>query len=274
VDIFSVEYAEHLADAYAVPFAINLVLAALVFFVGRIIARALERFAGRLFERANMDRSLSNFLCDLIYALLLMIVIIAAFERLGVKTTAAIAVLGAAGLAIGLALQGSLGNFAPGVMLIFFKPYAVGDVVTVAGSTGTVESIQIFTTVLLTADNQKIIIPNGQITSDSITNITALETRRVDLVFGIGYGDDIVKARGIIESVINADERILKDPAPVIAVNELGDNSVNFVVRPWCKTSDYWAVRWSVIEQVKIAFDANGISIPFPQRDVHIHQAA
>ena len=274
MDIFSVEYAEHLADAYAVPFAINLVLAALVFFVGRIIARALERFAGRLFERANMDRSLSNFLCDLIYALLLMIVIIAAFERLGVKTTAAIAVLGAAGLAIGLALQGSLGNFASGVMLIFFKPYAVGDVVTVAGSTGTVESIQIFTTVLLTADNQKIIIPNGQITSDSITNITALETRRVDLVFGIGYGDDIAKARGIIESVINADERILKDPAPVIAVNELGDNSVNFVVRPWCKTSDYWAVRWSVIEQVKIAFDANGISIPFPQRDVHIHQAA
>lgn len=273
MDFFSTEHLKALAEQYLVPFAINLVLAALVFIVGRWVARGLKRLMGRLLER-RLDASLVKFLCSVAYALMMVIVIIAALDRLGVKTTAAVAVLGAAGLAVGLALQGSLGNFAAGVMIILFRPYKVGDVINAAGQVGKVDEIQTFNTVLLTADNRVIIIPNGQVIGGIIENITQQETRRIDLVFGVGYGDDLKKAKAILERLVAEDDRILKDPAPQVAVSELADSSVNFVCRPWVKAGDYWTVRFDLIERVKLTFDAEGISIPFPQRDVHIHQDA
>ncbi|MCA9679710.1 MAG: mechanosensitive ion channel [Kofleriaceae bacterium] len=272
MDLFSVEYLKHLVDVYVVPFGINLVVALLVFVFGRWLARVLVNLAKRLMARAKLEESLSKFLGDLLYAVLLMVVIIAALERLGVKTTAAVAVLGAAGLAVGFALQGSLGNFASGVMLIGFKPYKVGDVVRVAGEVGKVDSIQIFNTVLVTPDNRRIIVPNGQITGGVIENITSEPTRRVDMVFGIGYGDDMSKARDVMTGVVTAHPLVQAEPAPQIAVSELADSSVNFVVRPWCKTADYWTVKFEITEQIKRALDDAGISIPFPQRDVHLYQ--
>ena len=274
MNIFSIQYLKSLGETYAVPFVIHLVLAALVFFIGRAAARALVRLVGRLMIRSKVDDSLRKFLGSVIYSILLMIVVIASLQQLGVETTAAIAVLGAAGLAVGLALQGSLGNFASGVMVITFKPYKVGDIVRTAGEIGKVEEIQIFNTVLVTPDNRKIIVPNGSITSGVIENITANPTRRVDMVFGIGYGDDIKKAREVMAKIIADHPKVLAEPAPQIALSELADSSVNFVVRPWCNTADYWDVKFDLTEQIKEAFDASGISIPFPQRDVHLFQQA
>jgi small conductance mechanosensitive channel len=271
---FSIEYAKYLATEYVVPFAINLVIALLVFYIGRAVAKGLVRLLGKAFKKANLDESLSKFLQDLAYAVLLMVVIIAALERLGVKTTAAVAVLGAAGLAIGLALQGSLGNFASGVLIVFFKPYKVGDFVNVAGKGGTVEAVKIFNTILTTPDNVEIIIPNGQITAGVIENFSAKETRRIDLVIGVGYDDDLKKAKETIEKVLKAETRLLAEPAWTVAVSELADSSVNFVVRPWVKGSEYWPTRFALIENIKNSLDEAGISIPYPQRDVHMHQAA
>lgn len=271
---FSVAYGEYLANVYLVPFLINFVLALLVFFIGRMVARMITRLVGKLAGRSNMDESLTKFLCDLLYGLLLMVVVIAALDRLGVKTTAAVAIIGAMGLAVGFALQGSLGNFASGVMIIGFKPYGVGDAVTVAGHTGKVEAVRVFQTELRTPDNRVILVPNGQITNGTIVNITSQDTRRIDMTFGIGYDDDIRKAKKMIEDVIAADDRILKEPAPQVAVAELADSSVNFVVRPWVKTEDYWAVNFDLLEKLKLTADEQGISIPYPQRDVHMHQAA
>jgi small conductance mechanosensitive channel len=199
-------------------------------------------------------------------------VIIAAINTLGVQTTSFIAVIGAAGLAIGFALQGSLANFASGVMLIIFRPFKAGDFVEAGGTSGAVEAIHIFNTVLKTPDNKKVIIPNSKVTGDNIVNYSAKDTRRVDLVFGIGYEDDIRKAKQTLEQIVASDERVLKDPAPTIAVSELGDSSVNFVVRPWVNTADYWSVYFDLTEKVKLTFDDQGISIPFPQTDVHLHK--
>lgn len=270
----SIDYFKYLASAYVVPFAINLVIAALVFYIGRMVARSLVKLLDKIFVKADLDESLRKFLCDLAYAVLLMVVIIAALERLGVKTTAAVAVLGAAGLAIGLALQGSLGNFASGVLIVLFKPYQVGDFVSVAGQSGTVEAVKIFNTIITTPDNVEIIIPNGQITGGVITNFSAKETRRIDLVIGVGYGDDLKKTREVLEAVIASEERVLKDPACQIAVSELADSSVNFVVRPWVKGADYWGTRFDLLENIKVSLDEAGISIPFPQRDVHLFNEA
>jgi small conductance mechanosensitive channel len=191
-----------------------------------------------------------------------------------VETTSFIAILGAAGLAVGFALQGSLSNFAAGVMLIIFRPFKSGDFIEAGGTIGVVEAIQIFNTVLRTPDNKMVIVPNSNITGGNITNYSAKEDRRIDMVFGIGYDDDLKKAKEILERLISEDSRILKDPAPTVAVSELADSSVNFVVRPWVKTSDYWAVYWDFTEKVKLTFDAEGISIPYPQQDVHMHQVA
>jgi len=272
MDFFSVDYLKHLADQYLVPFGINLVIALLVFYVGRGIARLIVRMLNRVAERSNVDESLRKFLLDLAYGMLMAIVIIAALERLGVKTTAAIAILGALGLAIGLALQGSLGNFASGVLIIMFKPYKVGDLVEAAGHIGVVDEIKVFNTVLRTADNIQILIPNGQVTGGSIKNMSVRGTRRIDLTFGIGYDDDLKKAKAMIEKVLSEDSRILPEPAYQVAVSNLGDSSVDFVVRPWVNTPDYWAVRFDLIEKLKLEADAQGISIPFPQRDVHFYE--
>jgi small conductance mechanosensitive channel len=207
----------------------------------------------------------------MIYFILLLFIIIAALGHLGVQTASLVALLGAAGLAVGLALQGSLANFAAGILLIIFRPFKVEDLIEAAGVTGIVEKIEIFTTQLKTLDNKTIIIPNAKLTADNIINYTKKEIRRVDLVIGVSYEDNIDKVREVVTGVLNADERILDDPSPKVAVYEMADSSVNFVVRPWVKTADYWDVYFSVMENIKKGFDAQGITIPFPQRDVHLY---
>ncbi len=217
-----------------------------------------------------MNEMLVNFLSSIINIVLMLFVIVAALNRLGVNTASLVALLGAAGLAIGLSLQDSLKNFAAGVMIILFKPFKLGDFVEAGGATGVVEKITIFSTQFKTGDNKEIIVPNGAIYGGMIVNYSTKETRRIDLVFGIGYGDDIKKAKEIIIDILNSDEGILKDPEPTVALGELADSSVNFNVRPWVKSADYWPVRADILEKIKIAFDENGISIPYPQMDVHL----
>lgn len=251
-------------------FAINLVAAIVIFYVGRAIARLLTRGLRSLMQRQKSDPILESFVCNLVYWALMAFVIIAAITKLGIQTASLIALIGAAGLAVGLALQGSLANFAAGVLIVLFRPYRVGDWVEAAGIAGAVEEVQILTTTLKTTDNKRIIVPNGQIMSSVITNYSANETRRVDMVFGVSYGDDIDEVRQTIRQVVDADPRIHRDPACQIVVGELGDSSVNFYVRPWVATPDYWLVKFEVTEAVKKRFDEVGITIPFPQRDVHI----
>ena len=221
---------------------------------------------------AKQDETLISFVSHLSYVALMAFVIIAALGQLGIQTASFIAVIGAAGLAVGLALQGSLANFASGVLMIIFKPIKVGDYIEGGGVAGTVAEIQIFNTILTTPDNKKIIIPNAHLTNDNIINYSTKGTRRLDLTAGIGYGDDIDKARQVLKDIIAADDRILKDPEPVIAVAELADSSVNFVVRPWVNVADYWNVKFALTEEIKKKFDANGISIPYPQQDVHLYK--
>ena len=242
-----------------------------ILFIGRIIVGILTGIVKRLLTKADVDETLIRFVTGLTKGLLMTFVFIAAISSLGVETTSFIAILGAAGLAIGLALQSSLSNFASGVMLIIFRPFNRGDYVEAGGVSGVVDEIAIFNTVLKTPDNRKVIVPNGDIVGGAITNYSAHETRRIDLVFGIGYDDDIKKAKQTLERLVGEDSRILQDPAPTIAVSELADSSVNFVCRPWVKTGDYWAVYFDLLEKVKLTFDAEGISIPFPQQDVHMH---
>jgi small conductance mechanosensitive channel len=249
------------------------VLAALaVFIIGRWVAKGVKKVVERLMTKGKVDPTLISFTANLAYIGLLAFIVIAALGQLGIQTTSFIAVLGAAGLAVGLALQGSLSNFAAGFLLIIFRPFKVGDLIEGAGVFGVVEAIQIFTTQFKTADNKTVIVPNAKLTDDNIVNWTVKGTRRVDMVFGIGYEDDIDKARSLMEAVIAEDSRILKDPAPQISVSELADSSVNFVVRPWAKVEDYWGVYFDLTEKIKKAFDANNVSIPFPQRDIHVYQ--
>ena len=253
-------------------YGLKVVAAIVIFILGRWVALGVAKIIKRVMIRSKVDETLVSFVRNLSYVALLAFVIIAALNQLGIQTASFIAVLGAAGLAVGLALQGSLGNFAAGVLMIIFKPFKVGDYIEGAGTSGTVEKIEIFTTQLKTADNKTVIVPNAKLTDDNIVNWTVKGTRRVDMVFGIGYGDDIDKARSLMADIIAEDSRILKTPAPQISVSELGDSSVNFVVRPWVKVEDYWGVFFDLTEKIKKAFDANGVSIPFPQRDVHVYQ--
>ncbi len=253
-------------------YGIKVLAAIAIFIIGTWVAKAIRGLVRRMMRKAQMDQTLRRFIGNMTYIALLAFIIIAALSQLGIQTTSFIAVLGAAGLAIGLALQGSLANFAAGFLMIVFRPFRVGDYIEGAGVTGTVEEIQIFTTTLVTPDNKTVIIPNAGLTGGNIVNWTLKGTRRVDMVMGIGYDDDIDKAKQIMADVLAEDERILEDPAPQIALVELADSSVNLVVRPWVKASDYWGVYMSVTEKIKKAFDTNGISIPYPQRDVHVYQ--
>lgn len=249
------------------------VLAALaVLIIGWFVSKLITSGVRRAMTRADVDATLIGFVSNMTYMALMVIVVISALGQLGINTTSFAAVIGAAGLAIGFALQGSLGNFAAGVMLIIFRPFKAGDFVEAGGVAGIVEEVQVFATKIRTGDNKEVTVPNGSITGGSITNYSAKDTRRVDMVFGIGYGDDIAQAKAILHNIIEADERILKDPEPTIAVSELADSSVNFVVRPWCATGDYWGVMFDTTEKVKLEFDRQGVSIPFPQTDVHVHQ--
>lgn len=259
----------NIVNTYVIPWGINILIALLIFLIGRIIVGVISNLIGRGLSHTKWDAILVEFVQQLVRAILLIFVIVAALDQLGVNTTSVIAVLGAAGLAIGLALQGSLQNFAAGFMLLVFRPFKSGDFVEAAGTMGVVEKIHIFSTIMRTGDNKEVIVPNGAIYSGNIINYSARQTRRIDMVFGIGYGDDIKKARDVIAAVVSADERVLADPETVIAVSELGASSVNFVVRPWVRTEDFWPVKFDLTEKIKLAFDENGISIPFPQMDVH-----
>ena len=249
------------------------VLAAIaIFIIGRWVAKGVRKLVERMMTKGKVDSTLVTFTSNMAYIGLLAFIVVAALGQLGIQTTSFIALLGAAGLAVGLALQGSLSNFAAGFLLIIFRPFKVGDLIEAAGVFGVVEAIQIFTTQLKTDDNKTVIIPNAKLTDDNIVNWTVKGTRRVDMVFGIGYDDDIDKARSLMAEIIAEDSRILEAPAPQISVSELADSSVNFVVRPWVKVEDYWGVHFDLTEKIKKAFDANGVSIPFPQRDVHVYQ--
>lgn len=257
---------------YLTVYGLRVVAAVAIFIIGRWVAGGVANLIKRMMQKSKTDETLVKFVRSLCYIAMLAFVIIAALNQLGIQTASFIAVLGAAGLAIGLALQGSLGNFAAGVLMIIFKPFKVGDFIEGAGIAGVVEEIQIFTTKLLTPDNKTVIVPNAKMTGDNIVNYTMKGTRRVDMVFGIGYDDDIDQARKVIQDIINADERVLKDPAPMVAVSELGDSSVNFTARAWTAAGDYWSFYFDTTEKVKKQFDAEGISIPFPQRDVHVYE--
>lgn len=243
-----------------------------IFLIGRWLAHLVIKMVRKALAKTDMEDTLEKFLCNILNVILMLVVVIATIGALGVETTSLLAVLGAAGLAIGLALQGSLSNFASGVLIVAFRPYKVGDFIEGGGVSGTVDEVQIFTTVLKTPDNKKVIVPNSQIMDSTITNYSAHETRRVDLVVGCGYGDDIDKVYSVLKDIIDRDDRILSEPAPSIALNTLGDSSVNFNVRPWVNKADYWDVYNDVTEQVKRRFDQEGLNIPFPQRDVHVYQ--
>ncbi len=255
----------------ATAYSIKIIAAILIFLIGKWISKKISKLIIKLIEKNNVDITLVQFLDNIIYYSLLVVVIIAAAGQLGINTTSFLTIVGAAGLAIGLALKDSLSNFASGVMLILFRPYKIGDFISTAGISGNVIDIAMFNTILNTPDNQKVIIPNSKITSDVITNVTANKTRRIDLVIGIGYDDDIKKAKDILETIMKEEAKVLETPAYKIAVSELADSSVNFVVRPWVKTGDYWNVYFDLTEKIKIAFDKEGISIPYPQQDIHLY---
>lgn len=269
--MFDIDQAELLAfySKFIAPWSIKILVALLIFVIGQLIAKIIARILGKVLHHTKLDTILVDFIQSLVNALLLVFVIVAALDQLGVNTNSVIAVLGAAGLAIGLALQGSLQNFAAGFMLLIFRPFKGGDFVEAAGTAGVVEKIGIFSTTLHTGDNKEVIIPNSAIYSSNIINYSKRPTRRIDMVFSIGYSDDIRRARDVMAEIIAADPRILPEPEALIAVGELGPNSVNFFVRPWVKTDDYWDVKFDLTEKIKLAFDNNGITIPFPQMDIH-----
>ena len=241
----------------------------LILVLGKIFADVARNVAKKIMVRAKVDSTLIGFATNLGHITIMVFVVIAALGKLGFQTTSFVAVLGAAGLAIGLALQGSLSNFASGVLMIIFKPFKVGDFIDAGGVTGSVIEISIFTTILTTPDNKKVIVPNAKITGDNIVNFGANGTRRVDLSVGISYDDDMQKARELLMEMLKKDSRVLSDPAPLVAVKELGDSSVNLVVRPWCSAADYWDVHFDTMQSIKEVLDANELSIPFPQRDLH-----
>ncbi len=253
-------------------FGIKVATALAIFLIGKFLIKLLVNGVGKLMQKQGVDKTLQTFICNLVRISLLAVVVIASIGALGVETTSFIAVFGAAGLAVGLALQGSLSNFASGVLIVLFRPYRVGDFVEAAGIAGSVEEVQILTTVLKTGDNKQIIVPNSQIMDSIITNYSANDTRRVDMVVGVSYDDDLDKVRKTLEDLIAAEDRILAEPAPMIAVSALADSSVNFVVRPWVNSADYWGVMFDMTEAIKKRFDQDGISFPFPQRDVHLYK--
>jgi small conductance mechanosensitive channel len=258
-------------NLYIIPWGINLAIALAIFILGRWLARAISNTIKRLMKRGAADEILATFVSNILYFALLVIVIIATLDQLGVNTSSILAIFAAAGLAVGLALKDSLSNFAAGVMLVMFKPFKAGDFIEAAGNSGVVEQLRIFSTVMRTGDNREITIPNSQIFGGTIVNFSARDTRRIDMIFCIGYEDNIKLAKALIEEAMSEDEHIFKEPKPDILLMELADSSVNIAVRPWVNSGDYWVVRSDLMEHVKEKFDANGISIPYPQQDLHLH---
>lgn len=248
----------------------KLLAAIAIFIFGRWLSKLVRNTVQRVLKKSKVDELLISFVGSLSYMAMLAIVIIAALNQLGIQTTSFVAIIGAAGLAIGLALQGALSNFAAGVLMIIFRPFQNGDYIEGGGVSGVVKHIQIFTTELLTPDNKLVIIPNSNMMSGNIINYSANNTRRLDLVIGVGYDDDLSKVKRVLEEIISENPRFLKDPLPTIAVSELADSSVNLVVRPWVKTEDYWDMYFQLTEDIKLRFDSEGICIPYPQRDIHM----
>lgn len=258
---------------FATTYGLQIIGAIIILIVGRIAAGVCRSIVRRLLEKGKADPAIVSFTGSLTYILVLTFAILAALAKFGIQTASFVAILGAAGFAVGFALQGSLSNFAAGVLILAFRPFRVGDVIDAASVLGTVKDIHLFTTILATPDNVQIIVPNSKLYGDIIKNFSANETRRVDLVIGIGYGSSIQQAYEVIAEILKQDERILADPAPQIAVSELADSSVNFVVRPWVKPADYWNVKFDVTRKIKETFDEKGIEIPFPQTTVHMASA-
>jgi small conductance mechanosensitive channel len=254
-------------------FGLRLIYAVLVIVIGLWIAKEITSAVKKTMNKRGFDPSLQPFLGGIIDTLLKVMVCISAISMLGVQMTSFVAILGAAGLAVGMALSGTLSNFAGGVMILIFKPFKAGDFIEAQGHMGTVSEIQIFHTILKTPDNKTIIIPNDGLSTGSMTNFSTEPQRRVDMTFGIGYGDDTAKAREVMMGLINADDRILKDPEPFVAVSELADSSVNFVVRVWCNAADYWGIYFDMQEKIYNTFNTEGLNIPFPQMDVHVHNS-
>lgn len=267
------EYIDVIA-AMAIQYGSKLLLSLLVLIVGWWFIARILKLMDKAMDRSMVEVTLQRFLLSFTNIAMKAILLVVVASMVGVETASLIAVLGAAGLAVGLALQGSLANFAGGVLILFFKPFKAGDVIEAQGYVGIIEEIQIFNTVLKTLDNQRVYIPNGLLSNGCVKNLFIEPTRRVDMTFGISYGDDILKAKQVLQAVLDADERVLKDPVADIFVSEHAASSINFLVRPWCKSEDYWPVYFGTMEAVKIAFDRESITIPFPQRDVHFFPAA
>ena len=255
----------------AITYGARVFLAIVTFIVGKWLSGKITSLLTKVLEKHNVEQTLVKFLTNILYYLLIVAVLVAVVGQLGINTASFLTIIGAASLAVGLALKDSLSNFSSGVMLILFRPFRVGDFIVAGGESGTVQEITIFNTILHTPDNQKKIVPNGAISNSTITNVTANPTRRMDLVIGVSYDDDLRKAKNILVEILAGRDDLLKEPAPVVAVSELGDSSVNIVARPWVKTEDYWSVRFQLIEQIKTTFDEQGITFPFPQRDVHLY---
>lgn len=253
-------------------YLLQIIAAIVIFYIGRFIAKGVRRFLERSLLSRGVDKAVVSFVCSIVYVIIFIATALMALSQIGVQTTSFIAILGAAGLAVGLALQGSLANFASGILIILFRPFKSGDFIDAGGITGTVDKIEIFQTIMKTPDNKLVIVPNAQITGGAITNYSAEPIRRVDLLIGISYDADLRKAKQILTDIIKQDSRVLAEPAPVIAVAALADSSVNIHLRPWVNSADYWGVYWDTLEKVKLTFDEQGIGIPFPQMDVHIKQ--
>tara|TARA_R110000868_G_scaffold189695_2_gene433083 strand:+ start:128361 stop:129161 length:801 start_codon:yes stop_codon:yes gene_type:complete len=256
---------------YLTTYGFNILIALAIFIIGKWLAKFAVFCVRKSLKKGKVDATLISFLCNILYGLIILFVAISALDRIGVQTASLAAILAAAGLAVGLAFQGSLSNFSAGIMVILFRPFKIGDFVEASGVSGTVSDISIFTTTIKTGDNKTIITPNSSITSNNITNYSTEKTRRVDMVFGCGYGDDIKKVKQVLLDIIDKEDRAIKDKEHLVAVSALADSSINFNVRVWVKSADYWPVFYDMQEKVKLEFDKNGISIPFPQRDVHIH---
>lgn len=263
---------EEIIANYVVPWGTKIIIALIILIIGRWLAKAISNLVKRLLEKADFDITLQRFIGNIIYTALLIAVVIAALDQIGIDTTSILALFAAAGLAVGLALKDSLSNFAAGVMLIFFKPFKSGDFIEAAGVSGVVETISVFHTILRSGDNREITVPNSQIYGGTITNVTKRETRRIDLIIGIGYNDNIAQAKSIVEKILSKDQRILSDPPPTIVVADLGESSVDLAIRPWVKSEDYFTVRCDLLENIKAEFDNSGISIPYPQRELHVYQ--
>ena len=261
---------ETILNDWLIPYGTKILLAIAIFMIGKSLAKFISKLLAKAALASTKDEMLQSFVRSISYFLLLLIVVIAALSQLGINTSSLVALIGAAGLAIGLSLQNSLQNFAAGVMLLIFKPFKKGDLIETGGMSGTVEEMGLLVLELRTGDNKTVLIPNGKVFSDSIVNYSANETRRIDFIFDISYDADIAKAKAIVANILANDSRVLKDPAPVIAVSALAANSVQLVVRPWVNTPNYWATYWGIMEKVKLAFDEAGIAIPYNQMDIHI----